>query len=162
MRRRVLATILAVSAAATIPAAGLGHAEFVSSDPADGEVVEKPPIEVVVTFEGELQPDGSEFRVAGTGGEVGIGAVDLDVADRNVLRGPVSITVPGIYTVNWTVIAEDGDEQIGDFSFTVAPGDVPETALSTPTVPMRLALTLAGAAILLGALAIVTRRRAAR
>jgi methionine-rich copper-binding protein CopC len=161
MRRPLPATILAVSVCA-LPAMAFGHAEFVGSDPADGEVVEEPPTEVVITFEGELRPDGSGFRVAGPGGEAGIGAVDLEVADRNVLRGAVSIAEPGIYTVKWTVIAEDGDEQIGDLSFTVASGDVPETAIPTPIGPMRLAVTLVGAAMLLGALAIVTRRRPAR
>jgi methionine-rich copper-binding protein CopC len=160
MRRLLFATFLAVTAAA-LPAMTLGHAEFVSSDPADGEVVDEPPAEVVITFEGELQPDGSEFRVAGPGGEVGVGSVDLEVAERNVLRGAVSITEPGIYTVNWTVVAEDGDEQTGAFSFTVAAGDVPETALPNLREPMRLALTLAGAALLLGAGTIVIRRHAA-
>lgn len=158
MRRAVLATFLAVAATA-LPDLALGHAEFVSSAPADDEVVTEPPTDVVITFEGELQPEGSGFRVAGPGGEVGSGSVDLEVAERNVLRGAVSISQAGIYTVKWTVVAEDGDQQIGDFSFTVGDRAVPETNLAVSFEPMRLALMLAGAALLFAAGTIATRRR---
>lgn len=161
MRRAVFAIFLALAATA-LPALALGHAEFVSSAPADGEVVTEPPTDVVITFEGELQPEGSGFRVAGPGGEVSTGSVDLEVAERNVLRGAVSISQPGIYTVKWMVVAEDGDQQIGDFSFTVGDRAVPETNLAVSFEPMRLALTLAGAAVLIAAVMIATRRRVAR
>jgi copper resistance protein C len=158
MHRLFLAMLLAVTAGG-FPAPALGHAEFVSSTPADGEVLHEPPTEVVITFDGELQPEGSEFRVAGPGGQVGMGSVDLEVAERNVLRGAVSISQPRIYTVTWTAVGEDGHEQTGDFKFTLA--GVPETALATAFEPMRLALTLAGA-LLVCAAAIASRRRAAR
>src|SRR5919106_828269 len=122
MRRLLFVTSLAVSLAA-LPTAALGHAEFFASEPADGAVVDEPPAEVVITFDGELQSERSEFRVAGPGGEVGVGAVDLEVAERNVLRGAVAITEPGIYTVKWTAVADDGHEEVGDFSFTVGGDD---------------------------------------
>jgi methionine-rich copper-binding protein CopC len=156
-RALVLGFVL-VAVAAALPAPALAHAELVSSDPADGEVMAEPPTEIVITFDGELVPAGSGFRLAGPGGEVGVGSVDLEVAERNVLRGDASITAPGIYTVKWTVLGEDGHEQLGDFTFTVGSGDVPETALAAPFEPMRLALALAGAAMLVTAAVVVIAR----
>jgi copper resistance protein C len=158
MRHLLLAAFLGAAAAA-LPAPALGHAELVSSTPADGDVLREPPAEVVITFDAELRPEGSEFRVTGPGGEAGMGSLDLDVAERNVLRGAVSASQPGTYAVTWTVLGEDGHQETGTFDFTV--GGVPETALRTAPEPMRLALTLAGG-ILIGAGAVASRRRAGR
>jgi methionine-rich copper-binding protein CopC len=157
MRRLLLVASLAASLAG-LPTVALAHAEFVSSEPSGGDVVDEPPTEVVITFDGELRPEISEFLVTGPGGEVGVGAVDLEVAERNVLRGAVAIREPGVYTVAWTAVAVDGHRELGDFSFTVGGGEVPETALATAHEPMRLAVSLAGAALLL-VTAILLRRR---
>jgi methionine-rich copper-binding protein CopC len=160
MRRLLFAMSVSVIVAA-LPAVTLGHAELLSTEPADGALLDAPPTEVVITFDGELQPAGSVFRASGPSGEIGTGTVDLQVAERNVLRGAVSISEPGIYTVKWTVVAEDGDAQAGDFSFTVGGGEIPETALPAvaPVEPMRLAVTLAGLALLVGAGAAHLARR---
>jgi methionine-rich copper-binding protein CopC len=155
---RVRTILFVAMTAASLPGPALAHAELVSSAPADGAMLDSPPREIVITFEGELQPEGSGFAVAGAGGEVGTGGVDLQVAERNVLRGDVAITEPGIYTVKWTVVAADGDEQLGDFSFTVSGGTVPVTAVATPDGPMRSALTLTGMLLLAAGLWLLRRR----
>jgi len=116
-RRLLAATTVAVALAAA-PALVLGHVELVSSDPEAGTNLPTAPTEVTLTFDGELDPDGSGFTVTDLhGDEVGSGEVDLDVADRNVLAGAVSISEPGVYTVGWTVLGTDGHEIAGSFSF---------------------------------------------
>lgn len=115
--RFVAATSLALGLSA-MPALALGHVAFVSSDPEAGTNLDTAPTEVILTFDGELDPGGSGFTVTDhRGDEVGNGEVDLDVADRNVVAGPVTIDEPGVYTVKWTVLGADGHEISGSFSF---------------------------------------------
>lgn len=146
---------LAVLALATLvigPAPVAAHAELVSTTPADGDELDAPPDEVVMVFDGELDPEASGFTVTDpSGAEVGAGEVDLEVADRNEMRGAVESAEPGEYTVTWTAVAADGHESEGAFGFTVGgepstAGPNPDTALPVPTP---------GAAQLAGVLAIV-------
>jgi methionine-rich copper-binding protein CopC len=143
-----VATLPALAALLAAPGMTAAHAELVSTEPADGANLDQPPTEVVITFDGELQEDGSGFVVSDAeGAEVGAGSLDLDVADRNVLRGAVTIAQPGAYTVDWTVIAADGDEQTGTFMFGYQAR--PDTALmpphaGSPAVPAGVAILLAG------------------
>lgn len=161
--RFVLAPVAALLLAA-LSTAALAHAELVSSQPAAGEVLDTPPSSVVVTFESELDPDTSEIEVADADGTiVGEGGVDLDVADRNVLRAPVSMTGAGEYHVRWSAGSIDGHVGSGEFAFRVGPeptADVADTAL-----PVRASGTAAiGVLLLLVALALAARelRRASR
>jgi copper resistance protein C len=120
MRRiaRLLLTILAAGALFAIPAAASAHVELISSSPEAGDNLESAPSEVTVTFDDELDPDHSTFTVADAdGSDVGSGEVDLTVADRNVMRGDVTISDPGVYTVSYTVAGVDGHEIEGTFSF---------------------------------------------
>jgi methionine-rich copper-binding protein CopC len=115
---RILITILATAALLAIPAVASAHVELVSSSPEAGANVDTAPTEVSVTFDDELDPDHSTFSVTDAGGnEVGSGEVDLTIADRNVMRGDVSISDPGVYTVSYTVAGVDGHESEGTFSF---------------------------------------------
>ena len=115
---RFLITILATAALLAIPAAASAHVELVSSSPEAGANLDAAPTEVTVTFDDELDPDHSSFSVADSdGNEVGSGEVDLTVADRNVMRGDVTISDPGVYTVSYTVAGVDGHEIEGTFSF---------------------------------------------
>ena len=120
MRRpaRLIFTILATVALLAIPATASAHVELISSSPEAGANLDTAPAEVTVTFDDELDPDHSGFTVTdGDGIEVGSGEVDLTVADRNVMRGDVAITDPGVYTVSYTVAGVDGHEIEGTFSF---------------------------------------------
>jgi len=163
--------IRALAAAAFLLAATAsavaGHAEIVSSSPAAGANLPTAPSEVIITFDDELDPDASSFSVADAHGvEVGGGEVDLTVADRNVMKGPVTITEPGVYTVTYTIAGPDGHEIEGTFSFGFQAtdqipdptGGEPDTAISPPASPAR-ALILLGCLLLV--LAGVTAARAA-
>lgn len=104
-------------ALALAPATAEAHSSLVSSDPPAGANLDEPPGEIVLTFDGELDPT-SGFSVTDTNGdEVAVGGLDLDVAGRNVLRGEVKISGPGVFTVNWTAVSIDGHEETGSHAF---------------------------------------------
>ncbi len=134
---------LALALALLAPAPAAAHAPLASTTPADGEELTSPPDEVVMIFDGELDPESSGFVVTDADGtEVGTGEVDLDVAERNEIRGAVDITDPGDYTVAWTSAAADGHPEEGTFSFSVVDPDgaggsqdSPNTAAPAPAGP---------------------------
>lgn len=133
--RRITPFVLAASLA-LLPALALAHTELTASDPADGSVITVAPDEVVLTFGGELD-DGATFTVTGPDGEeVGSGSLDLEVAERNVVRGEVDVAASGEYTVAWSVIGDDGHEVEGEVTFTYDPEDeatTPDTAMPVGT-----------------------------
>ena len=163
--RHALATMAAIGAALcllTVPALVLGHVELTNSSPTAGDNLDTAPSEVSVTFDDELDPDQSSFMVTDAHGhEVGNGEVDLTVADRNVMNGTVTISVPGVYTVRYTVAGVDGHVLEGSFSFGFqATAEIPEptgdehgpdTALPQPrsSVPALVGLLLLAAGGLL-------------
>jgi copper resistance protein C len=141
------------------PIATLAHAELASSTPAAGAMLSEPPDEVTLVFDGELVPDRTGFTVTDpTGATVGEGGLDLAVAERNEIAGPVTIADAGVYTVAWTSVAADGHEEAGEFTFTVGSepetGDSPDTALPAPSSEV----PALGASFLLAAVAVAMRR----
>ena len=147
------------------PDAAAAHVHLVSATPEDGANVDEAPTEVVITFDGELDPNRSDFIVAdASGAEVGRGEVDLDVPGRNVLRGDVEISEPGVYVVSWTAAGTDGHEVTGEIRFGyatdigVAPVEQPNTAVASSSGAT--AALVAGVATLL--LAGATARGARR
>lgn len=164
------AALLAV--ALVLPALVSAHAELVSTSPEAGANLDEPPTEVVMTFETEINRDGSEFTVTDAAGNtVGTGEVDLDVAERNEMRGDVEISEPGVYTVAWTTVAEDGFEESGVFTFGYAAdppapssSEQPNTAVSASPTTGGGGLVVAGLALLCAALvsAAVWRHSAVR
>ena len=138
------------------PGVVAAHAELVASDPADGATITALPATVELTFDDELDPDGSAFTVSGPGGGTfGSGEVDLGVADRNVMRGAVEPGEDGAYEVHWTAVSIDGHTESGTLMFTVEARGAPNTALPRPfpTWPLGVAL------LVLAAIAAVARRR---
>jgi methionine-rich copper-binding protein CopC len=144
--RSVLAGVSIAALLAALPAVAAAHAELESSTPAAGENLDSTPSEVILTFSEELDPEGSSFTVVDADGhEVGTGEVDLTVADRNVLAGDVTITDPGVYAVEYTVVAADGHESGGTLSFGYnanegipesTTDEPPNTAMSRPGMPL--------------------------
>ena len=155
----VLGAVLALA-----PTAASAHTELSSSDPADGSTLTDPPTEVTLTFEGEVSEDAA-FTVTGpTGSEVGSGELDRDVADRNVVRGEVSVEQAGEYVVSYTIAGEDGHPIEGEVSFTYDPegtasGETPNTAMAAPVTPN---LAVIVGLVLVALALVVTARRALR
>ena len=158
-RIRLFASVVLASTLALVPAVVSAHTDLSSSDPADGSTLTEAPTEVVLTFEGEISED-SSFTVTGpSGDEVGSGELDLDVADRNVLRGDVTVVDVGDYVIAYSIVGEDGDPIEGEVTFTFDPEgtatpETPNTAMAVsaaPNVATLVGVTLIAMAFLLAA-----------
>lgn len=149
---RGIASLLLAGSLALLPTLALAHTELTASDPADGSTVRVAPEEVVLTFAAEVD-EGASFTVFDPDGvEVGFGGPDLEVADRNVLRGPLEIAATGRYTVAWSVTGDDGHEVEGEVTFTYEPENTPpDTAMAAdagwPAALVGAVLILLGASI---------------
>jgi methionine-rich copper-binding protein CopC len=148
-RTLVPAAIAALLLAAT-PWGAMAHAELSSSAPAADAILETPPTEAVLTFDDELDPAASGFVVTdAVGAEVGRGTVDLDIAERNVIRGDLAIDGDGSFEVRWTAVAADGHVEEGAYTFMVGGGEAPDTALPgrMPAWPLGITLVVLAVAI---------------
>jgi len=157
---RVAVAVLTLLAAAAAPAAVLAHAELMSSSPADGAQLDSPPNDVSLVFDDELLAEGTGFTVTDADGNtIGEGELDLSVADRNEIRGDVTITEEGTYHVAWKAVSADGHAESGELTFTVGPagsGASPNTAVAAAEMDPAL---LAGGLLLVAATALELRRR---
>ncbi|HEX6210792.1 MAG TPA: copper resistance CopC family protein [Methylomirabilota bacterium] len=134
MRR--IAPLLLAGGLTLLPTLALAHTELIASDPADGSTVSDAPDEVVLTFAGEVDEEATFTVFDPDGDEVGSGGLDLEVADRNVLRGQLEVATSGEYTVVWSVTGDDGHEVEGEVTFTYDPENqptAPDTALPAGT-----------------------------
>lgn len=157
--RPILALVACTSLLLAVAAPVVAHAELVDATRTDGAHLSAVPNEVVLTFSDELNPAGSGFAIAGPdGSEAGGGTVDLEVADRNVMRGTIIGAASGAYSIGWTAVAADGHEETGTIGFTVGTTDVADTAVPAPPAPTALVgwLCVAASALL------VARRAYAR
>lgn len=164
IRIRLLAGAVLASLLALAPTAVSAHTELATSDPADGSTLTEAPTEVVLTFEGEVSEDASLTVTGPSGDEVGSGELDLNVADRNVIRGGVTVEEAGEYVVAYSIAGEDGHPIEGEVTFTFEPEGTaspgtPDTAMAAPaslSSPVLVGIALVAVAIVL------TARRALR
>ncbi len=126
----LLALFLVGGAAAPASA----HATLVSSDPADGAVLEDAPEQVTFTFDEPvaLVDDGLQVFDA-TGAPVDVEAASRDEVVTGDLSGPLD---DGTYVVTWRVVSADGHPIAGSLTFHVgAPSEEvvpPGTAAADP------------------------------
>ena len=123
------------------------HEELVSSVPEPGATLDAPPAEIVLTFSGELEPESGFILYSPTDEEVGTGALDLGVADRNVIHGDGMDAGEGTYTILWTAVGADGHPLEGTVTFVVGETEQPNTALERGSWTTLAGLVLVGVAI---------------
>ena len=134
MRVRIAASAVAVLAAAAVfPATAGAHATLISSTPAAGAVVAKPPHEVILRFDEPVQPVTGGTDVVTSSGRSVLGGAP-HVAPRNAS----SLVIPlqsglsdGDYTVRWRIVSTDGHLIAGVLAFGVGLGQPPPQAAST-------------------------------
>jgi methionine-rich copper-binding protein CopC len=125
---RLLASLAAVSLLLLLAGPVAAHAEFVSSDPSDGAVLDTPPTSVTLTFSEGLDASKSKFQLlAPDGSLVGTGTAAAD-GDETMSLGGLDLA-PGAYLIKWTSVSLDTDILRGELQFTVA------AASSTPATP---------------------------
>lgn len=108
----------------------MAHANYDSSTPAKGEVLNASPAQVSITFTQDVQRITGTFGIDVTGpaGTATAGAADLDDDDRSIMTVPLSPNLPpGRYVVEWKNVSdEDGDPNNGAFSFYIGVQPTPE------------------------------------
>lgn len=146
MKRILTAATLAVAllaSAALVAPAALAHSELVSTDPADGAVLDAPPQRVSFTFNEPLMPDFVRFIATDPSGNTG----DLPVSS---VEGPTAtIAWPasapgGEWTVSYRVVSQDGHPIEGGITFSYAgasPTASPTSAAPTSAAPTSAAPT---------------------
>ncbi|MER2135132.1 MAG: copper resistance CopC family protein [Arthrobacter sp.] len=136
-RASVLAAVLFAAFAAVLFLAPPAHAhdELVSSNPADGAVLEAAPSEIELVFSSELMDLGNQVIVEDSAGNNV--AESEPVLTRETLVQAVPALEAGDYKVNWRAVSSDGHPITGTFSFTVNAAEgaetaAPSTAATTP------------------------------
>lgn len=119
-----------------LPAVAEAHALAMSSDPADGASLDRPPSVISVSFSEVPDPKLSSVHVLNAFGEpLEKGAAEAMPGDTLTLRVQVGPLPNGVYTVNWrTVSAVDGHVAGGALAFGVgvSADEIVPTSAGTP------------------------------
>ena len=124
-----MAVLAGLLLALVVAAPAAAHADLVTSSPEDGAVLATPPTTITLTFSEPLDAGRSSFKLLAVGtGNVAEGGADVMTLGPLLLDGrPLG---PGVYQVQWTSVAGDGDVLRGTLTFTVSE---PTPAPATPT-----------------------------
>lgn len=126
---------------AAVPASA--HADLVSTDPADGAVLQGAPESITLNFNSKILEGLAELAVTNSVGELVTGIVAESAQTTTTALWPVDL--PGdTYKVAYRIVSEDGHPITGAFSFsypaleTTAPSesasaDPQVTAMQTPS-----------------------------
>ena len=129
--KRTIAAIAAALLVLVWSSVALGHAELVTSDPAEGATITTP-YTLRATFDEEVDPDPTRSSIVITnaaGAEVARGGVSAD--DHTMMTAELPELPPGTYTARFLAYtADDRFTERGRFTFNV--GAAP-TAAPTPT-----------------------------
>ena len=115
------------------------HADFVSSNPSDGSVVQSFPSEISLTFNEELLTlDDESVNTISLFGpdEIEISLSPAEVTGANLVTtvaGDAAALPAGKYRVSYRVVSADGHPVKGEISFEVAPLEEITTTQVTPT-----------------------------
>lgn len=105
---------------------------LVSTTPVAGATLESAPSAVTITTELPLIDAGNEVTVTDpSGARVDDGALTID--GSNAVIGLKQLIQPGIYTVNYSLLAENDVPLVGKFTFNFAEPSVVATVPPAPT-----------------------------
>lgn len=115
-----IATRAAV-AALFIAACQLAHAHAYPQhqSPSAGETVPATQKDVVIDFDDGLEPAFSSIAVTDAQGkDVTSGKAVVDASNRKHMSVGLKVLTPGVYTVKWVAVADDGHRTQGHYTFT--------------------------------------------
>jgi copper transport protein len=144
-----LVTIAVASAwLVTVAVPARAHAAIESTDPANGELLEEPPSQIVLTF---TEPPDLDLTIVSvvdsSGAKMPTGSPERASGSNREIRVPLDPVPDGVYTVTWrTVSATDGHVTSGAFSFGVgvSSGEVPRIEQRGSGTPTPTAGAIAG------------------
>lgn len=117
-RRFIIGLMTAAILAFSAPVA-LAHAHLETSTPAENSTVASPS-RVTLVFTEALEGRFSAFEITNDHGHAVSAPSSIDPTDARVLAAtPASPLEPGVYHVNWHIVAHDGHRMRGTFDFTV-------------------------------------------
>jgi copper transport protein len=129
-RRVALLATLAVLWSLLLASPAAAHAELVSTAPANGAQLTRPPTEVRMTFTESVNLVDDGVRLVDHLGVTG--PTPEPTVDGRTVTWPMPADLPeGHYVVTWRVLSKDGHPVSGAFSFGVGTIAVPGSATST-------------------------------
>lgn len=116
--------LAALMSVALVPTLVSAHVALVGATPVPGSTVGQPPTMIRIRFDQIPDPKFNEIALLDTSGQtVAGGAATSNVSDPSVvevtLKGKIA---PGLYTVAWQALANDGHLTKGNYSFTLSSG----------------------------------------
>ena len=133
MRR--VALLLAALAALGFPAAALGHASLVRTEPEASRTLSEPPEQVVLTYSEPVEPEFSIISVTDASGtQVAAGPPQRVPGSPDQLMVPLDRVPSGWYLVYWRVVSVDGHPVRGAFTFAVGPSPGPPPQFVIPSL----------------------------
>lgn len=130
MKKLITASALALALAFTATPAQANS--LISTDPKPAQTLEAAPSSVTITTELPIMDAGSEVTVTDPSG-IRVDDGTMTVADNSAVIGLKSLVRTGIYTVTYTILAENDVPLTGSFTFNYAQPQVVATAAPTPT-----------------------------
>ncbi|WP_329252504.1 copper resistance protein CopC [Actinoallomurus sp. NBC_01490] len=128
MRIAVAATAAALLGVLATAAPAEAHTTLTSSDPAKGATVAAP-AQIRLTYADPVRFPGVVLLDA-KGGHHEAGKASA--VDNHVTQQVGGALAPGVYTVGWRVVAEDGHPVTGEYKFTVKGGGSPSATQTAP------------------------------
>jgi copper transport protein len=133
-RMAVAGGLLGLILVLLLPAPAQAHATLVSSDPAEGTILDDPPGQVVLNFSEPVRLVADKITVLKPDGE------PVEVGESRVNGSSVTIPVAeefdiGTYLVSYRVVSQDGHPVAGAVTYSLlAPSDPPELVLDEELV----------------------------
>jgi len=122
--RGVVALVVAFMGVTLVPAPISAHAALVAATPVADSTIGQPPKTIRIRFDQIPDPKFNAITLLDTSGKViAGGAATAEAGDPSVVEVTLDGKLtPGLYTVAWQVLANDGHLTKGNYSFTLANG----------------------------------------
>lgn len=114
--------IRGLAAASMLVLAQLAHAHAYPQQrtPEDGATVSSAPQKISIEFNNGIEPAFSSLTVTDAQGkQVTRGKPAFDAGDNKLMKIGLAGPGPGVYTVTWVAVADDGHRTQGHYKFTI-------------------------------------------
>jgi len=146
MRKLLLALTVAVLALFSTPVAS-AHGEIVSTFPEQYSNATPIPSEVWIQFDGNLQSlDGQAINTIEVVDSTGL---TVSYGDPVIEGGKISTklsgqSAPGVFTVNYRIVSEDGHPVEGNYTFNASPNFADDAPVTTSDPEKNSSLSIGG------------------